>query len=292
MRTFIASLCLLVAIASPCQQLIDPYRFGAPLLLNSTTNIAFSAYSVARKLSGSYAGAAFRVIRASDLAQQDIGFTSGNVVDQSALTTFVGTTNGLVRTIYDQSGNSRHLTNAIVINQPLIVQTNGVVFVDDNGHPRAEFDGTDDVLIMTSGPGSLPITYFATVSSDTHTGNDIMVSGTSGSNALTLKQDVGAQEFCVNNGLQPGTDYPDYVLTQQYLMTIYCESGSSDSIQQNNVTKTTGSFGDNTAPELRVGNLTLCADYNFSEWILYAEAVTGNDLTTLQSNINAFYTLW
>lgn len=263
-----------------------------PLLLNSTTNQPWAAYSVARKLWSAYTGAAFRVRRDNDDAEQDIGF-SGTLINTASLTSFVGANSGFVSTIYDQFGNGRNLTNTTTTVQPKIVNA-GAILVDDNGYPRAEFDGSDDLLIFGSAPGTLPITYFAVVSSDTHVGNDALVMGSSGAspNTMALKQDTTGQEYLVNNGLQPDTDYPDYTLGTEYLLTIYCESGTSDSIQQNNLTKTTGEFGANLSTSLRAGHATVCADYNFSEWVVYDQAVTGTDLTTLQDNINAFYTLW
>ncbi len=66
-------------------------------------NIA-AAYSL-RKLSVSYTGAAIRVRRDTDNAEQDIGFDSNGDLDTSALTTFVPD-NGYVVKWYDQSGNS------------------------------------------------------------------------------------------------------------------------------------------------------------------------------------------
>jgi hypothetical protein len=45
-----------------------------------------------------------RIKRVSDSVQQDIGF-SGNDIDSSAITSFIGSSTGDVVTIYDQSGN-------------------------------------------------------------------------------------------------------------------------------------------------------------------------------------------
>jgi hypothetical protein len=44
-----------------------------------------------------------------------------------------------------------------------------------------------------------------------------------------------------------------------------------------------------SAMALNAGN---GADMNLSEWVLYAADVTGGDLSTVQGNINTFYTLW
>lgn len=84
------------------------------------------AYSV-RKLRSAYAGAAIRVRRSSDNAEQDIGFTSSGDLDETALTAFVGSNNGFVVTWYDQSGNANNATQSTAANQPQIVSS-GIVY--------------------------------------------------------------------------------------------------------------------------------------------------------------------
>ena len=65
------------------------------------------AYSAARRLSSTYTGALIRVRRSSDNTEQDIGYNGSNVLDESALTSFVGAGNGFVVKLYDQSGNGK-----------------------------------------------------------------------------------------------------------------------------------------------------------------------------------------
>lgn len=61
------------------------------------------AYGVA-KLTKTYGGPAIRVLRPSDSAEQDIGFT-GAKLDMAAVSTFLGSEIGQVLKFYDQSGN-------------------------------------------------------------------------------------------------------------------------------------------------------------------------------------------
>ena len=107
---------------------------------------ATAAYSL-RKLRTAYTGSAIRVRRSSDNTEQDIGF-SGNNLDQSALTTFVGANNGFVVKWYDQSGNVNNATQTTQANQPQIVN-NGVVILT-NTKPSIKFDGTNDGLILSN----------------------------------------------------------------------------------------------------------------------------------------------
>ncbi len=97
--------------------------FFAPPL--DTFTGAALAYSTSRRLSSNYMGSAIRVRRSNDNAEQDIGFTGGDL-DETALTNFVGANSAFVTTWYDQSGNARNATQATAVNQPRIVNA-GVV---------------------------------------------------------------------------------------------------------------------------------------------------------------------
>jgi hypothetical protein len=68
--------------------IINPYIFGQPLLLDTYSGAAV-AYSV-RKLRTAYSGAAIRVRRSSDNAEQDIYFDSTGNLDTASLQNFVG----------------------------------------------------------------------------------------------------------------------------------------------------------------------------------------------------------
>lgn len=67
-----------------------------------------------------YSGQAIRVRRSSDNAETDIGFV-GKDLDVSALLAHVGAGDGFIKTIYDQSGNSKDFGQSTSANQPKIV---------------------------------------------------------------------------------------------------------------------------------------------------------------------------
>jgi PKD repeat protein len=98
---------------------------------------AAAAYSL-RKLRTAYTGSAIRVRRASDNTEQDIGFTSEGFLNTSALVSFVGFSDGFVTTWYDQSGNSRNMTQSTGLAQAKIV-TNGTV-IRDASEPALEYN--------------------------------------------------------------------------------------------------------------------------------------------------------
>lgn len=66
-------------------------------------------------------GAAVRLRRASDNAESDIGFSGSRDFDTATATAFCSATTCFIRTIYDQSGNARDLTQTTAASQPALV---------------------------------------------------------------------------------------------------------------------------------------------------------------------------
>jgi hypothetical protein len=104
-----------------------------------------------RKLIEDYTGYCVKVRRSSDDTEQDIGFTAGNVLDESALTTFVGAGDGFVSVWYDQFGNSNNATQTNPISQPKIVSSGTVI--KEGTKPIIDFGiSTDTIqLLLPSG---------------------------------------------------------------------------------------------------------------------------------------------
>lgn len=109
------------------------------LMLDDGGTAASAAYSIARRLSTSYTGPLVRVRRSSDSTEADIGYTAGGALDTTALLAFVGSGSGFVKTLYDQSGNARHLTQATAAAQPRIV--NSGVLDTNNTRPTMVASG-------------------------------------------------------------------------------------------------------------------------------------------------------
>lgn len=110
---------------------------SVPYLLDSYPG-AVAAYSL-RKLRSAYAGSAIRVRRSSDNTELDIGFTALGNLDTTALTTFVGISNGYITRWYDQSGNTYTVQQLTTTLQPLIVLAGTYL-----GYIL--YDGVDDLL--------------------------------------------------------------------------------------------------------------------------------------------------
>jgi hypothetical protein len=123
-------------------------NFVGILDLDPNASVGYSL----RKLRNAYTGNCIQVRRSSDNALLNIGF-SNDVLDTSTLLTFVGSANGFVSIWYDQSGNSRDLTQTTIANQPQIV-TAGVVNLQGT-KPTLTFNGTTQFLTRTD--AGLPV---------------------------------------------------------------------------------------------------------------------------------------
>lgn len=133
---------------------ISPYndiRGGAaggttPLLLDLYPN-ALVAYDL-RLISSTYAGDCVKVRRASDNAEQDIGFLSGQI-DVSSLETFASGGVCHVTTFYDQSGNANNAIQTAAANQPVITDSSGDV-TTVNSKPSVLWTVAESWLEFTS----------------------------------------------------------------------------------------------------------------------------------------------
>lgn len=116
---------------------------------------AQAAFSL-RKLRNGYTGACIRVQRSSDNTEEDIGFGSDGFLNETALTTFVGSSTGRVVTWYDQSTNGWNAVTSGLA--PIITNTSGVIY-KINSKPAVLFNGASvggftPCLSLSSGDSS------------------------------------------------------------------------------------------------------------------------------------------
>ena len=87
-----------------------------------------------------------RVRRASDGAEQDIGFAESGWVDTGAIEDFVDGGDGHVTTWYAQVEGTPNLTQQYASAQPLIAR-NGSAELDEKGKPTLYFQNSDAKLV-------------------------------------------------------------------------------------------------------------------------------------------------
>jgi hypothetical protein len=177
-------------------------RYAGTQILDFTAQTVQAAYSL-RKLKSLYTGNAIQVRRSSDNTTQNIGFTALGLLDTTAIINFVTngganpTSNGFVSIWYDQSGNSRNVTNATLSQQPTIV-TAGII-ERYNGLPTVKFVRNSSTKLKIPVNTGFDVTSAMGVFAYTAAANylewDGVVSDTAGSN---LQQGICGQQSTTN----------------------------------------------------------------------------------------------
>lgn len=121
--------------------IIDPYRFGFVGPLDNYQSGLWSALSISCLLTAWINSRTLEVRRSSDNALQDIGFIGNGALDTAALATFLGASDGFVRTFTNQQGTSGNGFDQTSSNadQPKIATAGASLGF-------AQFDGTSDYL--------------------------------------------------------------------------------------------------------------------------------------------------
>lgn len=266
--------------------LLNPYRFGGPLLLDTFPGAA-AAYSL-RRLRLAYVGPVVRVRRSSDNTEQD--FNAAQLTDGTLLT-FCGAGNGFVRTWYDQSGNGRNLEQATSASQLSIVSSG--TLASDGGLPAIRSISGYRTLGVAWGIAPVNPVLFVI-----HKITAIYDFGYSG-HWVDIGRLTGANHFV--NGLY--SDYfsntrPQYgsfsipLLDTRYLERFRYQGGTG-TITLNGSTLGGNTFALATPLDLLVGgaNSTFPATGFIQELIIYSTG-TGVDADGVQSSINAHYGIY
>jgi hypothetical protein len=312
MKKILFTLCLAAALTGARGQIyIDSYRFGAAedlLLLDSFTN-ADAAYSL-RKLDKDYTGNVITVRRLNG-DTSNIGF-SGNYLDTVSLKSFCGETSSdtcWVRTWFDQSGNARNGRQTTDANQPQILR-GGVIFYQ-NGEPALRFDGVDDFLpgptsnILTASNPALSVFSVAQKSARTGTSNNaaaLLAFGDLTPQRLYLiRAEINEliRVYIEANLLLVRTPNSASNWSSSQFLYSHIDNGTNLNAYQNNTqvltnsTTTIGTFGADYG--YNIGKTQEDATGHWigsqQELIIYLSSQS-TDRTTIQNNINRFYSIY
>jgi hypothetical protein len=258
------------------------------------------AYSF-RKLRAGYTGNCIQVRRSSDNSTQDIGFLN-NVLDTTALLTFVGAGNGFVSIWYDQSGNGRNAIQLSTTLQPFIVVL-GIITLQ-NSKPSILFDGINDFLRYSVGVNfitSNTLSSWAVANKINSTNPSGRVYGINGGGpdfnsldgaVLTVIDSSNLALLVRNNttlGTQPYT-YNTFVLFN----TIF--TGTTGNFYKNNsAASSAAQTGNFNSGAFNIGyGVGSPGDFHagyISEIILYSTNQISNR-SGINTNINSFYTIY
>jgi len=242
------------------------------------------AYSL-RKLRSAYTGNCIQVRRSSDNATQDIGFLN-NVLDETALITFVGANNGYVTIWYDQSTNSKNAIQNTLSNQPQIVSSGIVIKV--NSKPALLVDSTDTLVITpTLNMINFIITSFSVFKRTADNITFVFFGRVSG-----MKNYIFQNKYGLDANTSSIASQIDNTANQT-LLTAIRDTPSINEQYKNNVllTKTTSSLVIvNDITNLFSDGITGSTGWG-QEFIIYNSNQNSN-ISGINANINAFYTIY
>jgi hypothetical protein len=249
---------------------------------------AAAAFSVYR-LSSTYSGSLIRVRRSSDNTEQDIGYDINNVLNTTALLSFVGAGNGFITTWYDQSGNANNATQSTALNQPQIVSSGALLTV--NSKPS---------MVLSTNSMGLSLTNTITV-------------GASSFNSFVGKKDgagtmLRALTSAATDGYKLMNNYDSnyylyakpgsYIVsnatdatTSQILLTGINSAGTMSIYKNGSVVATTLNSWNYTNSIGSIGFGASGANYRLQEAVFYNSDQSSNR-TGIESNINTRYTIF
>jgi hypothetical protein len=251
---------------------------------------AAAAYSL-RLLDSTYTGSAIRVRRASDNAEQDIGFDGNGDLDTTALATFCSGTDGFVKIWYCQSGNGNDAEQTTTGSQPKIYDSSTGV-ITQNGKPAASWDGSNDYLQTTYDNANNYTAFYV----------QTPVSGVAGQ--VIGRGDLGSRHVFGWNESNKAFIYRGGSVAieasgdaSQYIGYLLSQPSSSDCrVGYNGTTGTTSSLiGAELLYDMVIGaersGAVLYGNSHIQEIIFYPSDQSSNR-TGIETNINNYYSIY
>ena len=261
---------------------------AAPTFLLDTygANIA-AAYSV-RKLRTAYAGSAFRVRRDSDNTEQDIGFDSSGNLDESALTTFVGSNFGYIVKWYDQTTNGNNATQPVTTRQLMVVSAGTIIKLGTKVAPNS-FRSRTYYSMDTAVAVTPPQTTILVINPTDTGGNKHAI----GENlAGTYRFGGHNDQLYLNGGSIIST--ADGAISQPHMIAVGLTNGASSYIRANGSELATGNTsGNNYSINAVFGpvNSTSNMRGNMQEVLIYT-ADKSTDIAAIETDINTYYSIY
>ena len=255
---------------------------------------AAAAYSI-RRLSSTYSGSLIQVRRSSDNTLQDIGFDSNGDLDTASLLSFVGASDGFVRTWYDQSGNSNNAQQTTTSSQPQVVSSGSILTL--NSKPAVNFNGTTSSLLSVSASNMDNVTesyIFSVLNIDTYGANEYAFGVRYGSNGNMVGVSINSTIRYWNNPSGFTTvDFTSVGITTQILLSGNY-NGTSLVGRYNTTSGTkTASITGVIANEYFLGKHN---SYGFFDGKIQEAVIYPADKSSLRSNIelevNTYYSIY
>lgn len=261
-----------------------------------------ACWSVNERLLTTYTGSLGRIVRASDSTESDVGYGGDNLVNQSTITSFCSGTTCTWKTVYDQCGSARDVTQATASKQPRAYASGAI---DKSGaNVVALHDGTDDDLSAASSlgiTGSSATTFFAlyklTASSFSYGIFDVGVDGhdlswvatASTSVKVWVDGDAGERAFTTSS---QSTYHYDLTTTNGNTNTATWRKDGADLSVASTVARASSITSGN--PAAWIGSYRGNAGFAAMAWstfVAWGSVISGGDTSTLETRAEARRTL-
>jgi hypothetical protein len=257
------------------------------LLLDTYTGAA-AAYSLRQLRTGETE--AVRVRRSSDNTEQTIGFSNGQL-DTTALATFCGSSNGFVKTWFDQSGNGNDATQTATGSQPKIYDgTTGVV--TEGTKPAINLDSNDflDLGSLSAASGDNVSYYWVGDWTGETSNNNRWILHADDTNSYQAPISTNGNANDGYAGLTNVTGYKDGVSVAVATRDNVHDAFTSVYHLGELYGTTTTSFSSTELGRYPIGN-NFYLNGNIQEFILYTSDQSSNR-TNIEDNINTFYSIY
>ncbi|MCI0601130.1 MAG: hypothetical protein L0Y60_16760 [Beijerinckiaceae bacterium] len=254
-----------------------------------TTNL-MAVYSMVK--TNSYAGNAIRVRRASDNTEQDIGF-AGNVVDWGAADTFATGSDLFITTWYDQSGNARDLTQTVTAEQPQFNRHSHRRGVRPLTQPFASGGGTGAMIRNTAGfnfnCNSFTAYLLHSPRNTYETANYLDITSAAGATERVAFYHQGAVTLDITLAGALAADQELTAVDIASFEPIVISSGVTAFVEVNGIdTAVPAASGLQVVDGVRLGDSTVAAFDNCSDYFIFAVYDAAHDAATVDTNRAAF----
>ena len=272
------------------------------LLYNPDTSAPFYAgYSIARRINSGYTGYLIKVRRASDNALMEVGFDGSGNLDTSSLSTWLGSSDGYLHTLYDQGDYLLDFTQSENSRQPKIANAGTVITDPDNSKPACYNNVQYDVnLVCPVMTVVQPATYFMVC----HPTSNVTYAHFLDGNYVGARHLIGNSSN--NIYLFAGSDFADGAWTNADTLVYALINGASSAVGKNGAAATTGDAGaDDLGSALllsgrKVSGGVLGEPENhwvsiqgyFQELIIYSNDNQSANRSTIESGINTYYSIY
>lgn len=253
---------------------------------------ATAAFSL-RLLRSAYSGPLVRVRRSSDSAEAD--FTEAEI-NGGELASWVGSGNdGFVRTLYDQTGNNRHMNQTTAGRQPKLVGSGAVILQDNK--PTLEFYNSRGDYLTTGDIGvNVPVDAYLVARF-----RDLTVSGPVGGvfgragtvSGLFIRYSTSNGHVNVGNNtnIHAATTYAN---TTRRIWNVYFDSGVNSLFFVNATQVASGNAGAVNPGGFALGTdaqiIDRSANVNIQEAVLYGSSQAKR--AVIREEINSYYSVY